>query len=118
MQIPSYQIHNVLNVYIKQIIQAKMSRQKKTFRAESYIDKINITAEGKRQSIVNKVASNIIDRITRSDLPKDKLEKSSEFNQEREYRFVFNMIDNNNEKTTKSLSMEEAGFLTRKFERV
>ena len=115
MQIPSYQIHNVLNVYIKQLIRAKTIRQKKAFRAESYIDKINISAEGKRQSIVNKVASNIIDRITRSDLPKDKMEECSEFNQEREYRFVFNMIDNNNEKITKSLSMEETGFLTRKF---
>ncbi|MEA3280845.1 MAG: DVU0524 family FlgM-associated protein [Thermodesulfobacteriota bacterium] len=111
MHIPSYQIHNVLHVYIKQLIRAKTIRQKKAFRTESYIDKINITAEGKRQSIVNKVASNIIERITRSDLPKGKLEKSSEFNKEREYRFVFNMIDNNNKKTTKSLSMEEAGFL-------
>lgn len=122
MYIHSYQIHNVLNVYRKQLGQATPEKAKETSNSngqESH--KVTISAEGKRQSIINKVAENVIDKIT-------KLEPETEFKQVMEQKlrggqgkpqsteFVFNTIDKNNNKITNSFSVENSSTLLKHFE--
>jgi hypothetical protein len=129
MLIPSHQIHNVLKVYGKQLSQTRMLERQKELDRKQTMDNVNISAEAKRQSIIDKVAADIVDRITQSgpqdDVEKeiiDKLEgelgKSVTFNSRREDKFVFNVIDGNNEKTTNTLEVENSMFLIKRLEQL
>jgi hypothetical protein len=129
MLIPSHQIHNVLKVYGKQLSQTRMLERQKELDRKQPMDNVNISAEAKRQSIIDKVAADIVDRITRSgpqdDVEKgiiDKLEgelgKSVSFNSRREDKFVFNVINSNNEKTTNTLEIENSMFLIKRLEQL
>jgi len=127
MQIPSYQIDNVLKVYSKQISRGKVIERQRSLARQSSADKITISSEGKREAIINKVASDIVDRITnfgpQSDLDKDitdRLEK--ELGKKLDYgnsvgnQFVYNSIDENNEKTKNTLSVENSNFIVKRLE--
>jgi hypothetical protein len=93
------------------------------------MDNVNISAEAKRQSIIDKVAADIVDRITRSG-PQDDVEKgivdklegelgqTVSFSSRREDKFVFNVIDSNNEKTTNTLEVENSTFLINRLEQL
>ncbi|MDX9786585.1 MAG: DVU0524 family FlgM-associated protein [Desulfobacterales bacterium] len=129
MQIPAHQIHNVLKVYSKQISQTRLIERQKALDQQQPSDRIHISAEAKRQSIIDKVAADIVDRITRSgpqdDVDKeivDKLEgelgTSVSFKGQRDDKFVFNVIDGNNKKTTNTLEVENAGFLIKRLEQL
>lgn len=64
MQIPSYQIQNVLKVYSRQFSQGKLLGKNKFSDANKVsADSVSISSEGKRQAIIDKVASNIVDKI-------------------------------------------------------
>jgi hypothetical protein len=129
MLIPSHQIHNVLKVYSKQLSQTRMLERQKELDRKQPMDNVNISAEAKRQSIIDKVAADIVERITQSgpqdDVEKgiiDKLEgelgKSVSFNSRREDKFVFNVINSNNEKTTNTLEVENSMFLIKRLEQL
>ncbi len=126
MEIPSYQIQNVLKVYSKQLTQGKiLARNKAVGRNRTSADDVNISAEGKRASIIEKVAANIVDRIT-SVGPKEKLEQKIatqvqneigqkiDFTMRKEEKFSFTAIDENNKKITKHLSVEDSNFVIRR----
>jgi len=75
MQIPSYQIQNVLKVYSRQLSQGKMLSRNKFGTANNVsADSVSISSEGKRQAIVDKVAANIVDKII-TEGPKEKNEE-------------------------------------------
>jgi hypothetical protein len=126
MQIPSHQIHNVLKVYGKQLSQARILDRKRAFSHPEPADKINLSAIGKRQSIIDKVAADIVDRITQSG-PQDKVDQEivtkleNELGQpirfkEKKSAFVFNIINQNNEKTTSMLRTDDPDYLMRRLE--
>lgn len=129
MLIPSHQIHNVLKVYGKQLSQTRMLERQKELDRKQPMDHVNISAEAKRQSIIDKVAADIVDRITRSG-PQDEVEKgiidrlegelgqSVSFSPRREDKFVFNVINGNNEKTTNTLEVENSMFLIKRLEQL
>jgi hypothetical protein len=129
MLIPSHQIHNVLKVYSKQLSQTRMIERQMALGQQQTSDKINISADAKRQAIIERVAADIVDRITSSgpqdDVDQeivDKLEgemgKSISFNGKRQNKFVFNTIDENNEKTTSTLEIGNSGFLMKRLEQL
>ena len=102
MQIPSHQIHNVLKVYGKQLSQTRILERKKGLGAPETTDKINLSAMGKRQAIIDRVAADIVERITQSG-PRDKVDQEivnkleTELGQQIEFNeknsaFVFNVI--------------------------
>jgi len=66
MYIHSYQMHNVLNVYRKQLSQGT-ARGITGDASKSRIaqDRINISSDGQRQSLFDKISSEIVARITR-----------------------------------------------------
>lgn len=120
MYIPSYKVHNILKVFSEQLTQSKISERKPTIKG------INKSAEGKRQAIIKKVADEIFDRITRSGIHEevdnkiaDQLkENGSEYTEEEKNEFVFNTIDDKNEKISGRLLISDASVLIKQLEQM
>ena len=126
MQIPSYQIQNVLKVYSKQLSQGKMLSRNSKFGVANTVsaDSVTISSEGKRQAIIDKVAANIVDRII-TEGPKEENEAQITDQIERELgkkinfskdktQFTYTTIDDDNNKTTKTLSVEDSQFVVKR----
>lgn len=125
MQIPSYQIQNVLKVYSRQLSQGKiLSRNKFGSSATVSADNVTISSEGKRKAIIDKVAANIVDRII-TEGPKEKNEEKITSQIEKELgkkinfaksknQFTYTVIDENNQKVTHTLSAEDSRFIVRR----
>jgi len=123
MQIPAYQIQNVLKVYSKQLSQGRaIARNQKAGNETQSADKVKISAEGKRAAIIEKVASGIVDKITTAGPQEamakeiaDQLEEETggkiDFVKRKGEKFTFNSIDENNEKSTQTLSVEDSNFV-------
>lgn len=131
MHIPSYQINNVIKVYSKQISQNRIAEKQKSLGVEQSLssDSISISEEGKRQTIIDKVSADILERITTYG-PKDDADRDivDKLNQElkgkfqgynkKENQFVFNFIGENNEKVTSTLSVEDSKIVSRRLEQL
>jgi len=126
MQIPSYQIQNVLKVYSRQLSQGKiLARNRTAGSSQTTADDVRISAEGKRTAIIEKVTSSIVDRITTVG-PQEEMEykiagqvekelgQKINFTQKKEEKFSFTTIDEDNVKTTKTLSVEDSEFVIRR----
>lgn len=125
MQIPSYQIQNVLKVYSRQLSQGKiLSRNKFGAANKVSADSVSISSEGKRQAIIEKVATNIVDRII-TEGPKEKndehitdqiekeLGKKIDFTKGKN-QFTYTSVDQNNNKVTQTLSVEDSRFVVKR----
>ena len=123
MHIPSYQIQNVLKVYSKQLSQQKfLAKNKALEQNTASADSVTISSKGKRQAIIEKVATNIINKITMEG-PKEQVEetitsqieqelgKKINFNSIKENKFTYTYIDENDKKVTKTLSIEDSDFV-------
>ncbi|OGR52583.1 MAG: hypothetical protein A3J80_08380 [Desulfobacula sp. RIFOXYB2_FULL_45_6] len=125
MQIPSYQIQNVLKVYSRQLSQGKiMSRNKFGNSNTNSADSVTLSSEGKRQAIIDKVAANIVDRII-TEGPKEKNEETITSQIEKELgkkinftkdrnQFTYTVIDENNQKSIRTLSVEDSNFIVKR----
>jgi len=125
MVISTHQVNNVLRVYGDQLRQSRVSSKSKTGNAQS-ADKITISAEAKRKAIVDKIASDIVDRISHYG-PQDSMEKEVLEKFENEFGahldiakknptdLKFKVIDENGE-TINSLTIEDSKFLRYKLE--
>ena len=125
MQIPSYQIQNVLKVYSRQLSQGKiLSRNKFSQASKISADNVTLSSEGKRKAIIDKVAANIVDKII-TEGPKEKSEEkiTSQIEQElgkkinfskEKNQFTYTVIDENNEKVTHTLSVEDSNFIVKR----
>ena len=126
MQIPSYQIQNVLKVYSRQLSQGKILSRGNRFGAASQPsnDSVTISSEGKRKVIIDKVAANIVDRII-TEGPKEKNEEKITSQIEKELgkkinfakdknQFTYTVIDENNQKVSRTLSVEDSDFIVKR----
>ncbi len=119
MQIPLYQIRNILKVYSRQLSLGNTDNNKKSF--ENDADDIDNPAEGKRQAVISKVVSNILTRIitekprkkdyTQSLCPTDKRTKEKMSFSKNKNQFTYTKIDENNERTTHTLPVEDSKFV-------
>ena len=125
MQIPSYQIQNVLKIYSKQLSQGKTLIKNKFANADEIsVNSVTISPEGKRQAIIDKVALNIVNRII-TESPKEKtkdkvlrqiekeLGKKIDFTKEKN-QFTYTEIDENNQKIIHILSVEDSKFIVQR----
>jgi len=122
MQIPSYQIQNVLKVYSRQFSQGKLLDKNKFSDANKVsADSVNISSEGKRQTIIDKVASNIVDKIINegpnekdttqiTDQIEKELGKKIDFTKGRN-QFSYTSVDEHNNKVVQNLSVEDSKFI-------
>ncbi len=125
MQIPSYQIQNVLKVYSRQLSQGKiLSKGKFGSAVKSSADSVTISSEGKRQAIIDKVAESIVERII-TEGPKEKSEEEITNQIEKEMgkkidftkgknQFTYTVVDENNQKVTHTLSVEDSKFIVKR----
>ncbi len=114
MYIPSYQIHNVLNVYRKQLSQGPAASKAKPAAPRTPQDRIQISSAGQRQSIIDKISSEIVDRIAQQgpearfgSVLADKLERpvpeTSANRHNGDSDFSYTVIDEHNRKITNTL---------------
>ena len=127
MVISTYQVNNVLRVYGDQLRHNRLSSEEKRGDTCSP-DKINISSEAKRKAIIDKIASDIVDKITRYG-PHENVEKDVFKQLEDEYGahlaiskntptdLIFKVIDGNGE-TINALSIEDSQFLRYKLEEI
>ena len=127
MFVPSYQMHNVLNVYSKQLRHNMTSGNKQYPSEKMPADQISLTPEAKRQSTIEKVSKDILEKITRlgtqngadqqpTERVKVGVEKKTAADDTRETTFVFNVIDTINQKRRNTLSVEDSSFLIKRLE--
>lgn len=128
MYIHTYQIHNVLNAYRKQLSQNSIKGPAEPPAPHSS-DRINISAEAQKPKIVNDISSQIIDRISKfgpkSEFDKALADQLSRFNGETSPRhaggdalggdFTYTKIDERNQKTTSKLEIQQLSPLNHSF---
>ena len=129
MFVSSYQIHNVLNVYSKQLSQDRGVQGQEADNKKPLSDQINLSSEGKRRATIEKVAKDIISKISHygskdeikastSDRPRDNLKNHFESDTKKETTFVFNVIDDLNKKIKTALSVKDKSFLMNRLEQL
>ena len=125
MFVSSYQIHNVLNTYSKQLSQDRSAQKPARGNKRQLSDQIQLSTEGKRRATIEKVAKDILTKISdygaNGQLEDDEQklsggsdQKTSESDNKKETAFVFNVIDDLNQKTTTALSVKDTNFLINK----
>lgn len=128
MYVPSYQMHNVLNVYAKKLERHGTARRPDAPAAPPS-DTIRLTAEGKRQSVIEKVAATIVERITRFG-PQDEVDRQIVDRLHREVaqrsgerppastEFRFNRIDAGDRKRVDTLKVDDGQFVLKRLEQL
>jgi hypothetical protein len=128
MFVPSYQMHNVLNVYSKKL-RHNITLKDQNISKKSPADRVNLTSEGKRRATIEKVSKEIFDKIIRfgsqadsphrrSDHIKGKADREIAVAKTNKAGFVYNVIDAINKKTTNSVSVEDSSFLIQRLEQL
>ena len=129
MFVSSYQIHNVLNVYSKQLSQDRSVQKLKAGNNKQLSDQINLSTEAKRRATIERVAQDILNKISHygskreiktqeQDLSRENAKSSLESDNKKETGFVFNVIDDLNKKTTTALSVKDTKFLIDRLEQL
>ena len=129
MLVSSYQIHNVLNAYSKQLSQDRSAPKQTAANKKQLSDQIQLSPEGKRRATIEKVAKNILSKITgygadgqiKDDEPSisgGHEQPAIESDNKKETAFVFNVIDDLNQKTTTALSVKDTNFLISRVEQL
>ena len=129
MFVPSYQMHNVLNVYSRQLRHNMTSANKKSLSEKLPADQVSLTPEGKRQATIERVSKDILEKISRlgsrsrvdqqpTERAKDGVEKETAADDVKETTFVFNVIDTINQKRRNTLSVEDSSFLIKRLEQL
>ncbi len=127
MVVSAYQINNVLRVYGDQLRQSRISSKPKNMEMSSP-DRISISATARRKAVIDKIATNIVDRITQFG-PHDDIEKKVFQKLENEYgaqlaitqespsELIFKEIDDSGE-TIRSFSIDDSKFLSHKLSEI
>jgi hypothetical protein len=129
MFVPSYQMHNVLSVYSKQLRHNMTSANKKNLSEKLPVDQVSLTPEGKRRMTIEKVSKDILEKISRlgtqnrvdqqpSDRAKEEVQKETATDDAKESTFVYNVIDTINQKRRNTVSVENSSFLIKRFEQL
>ncbi len=121
MHIPAYQIHNVLNTYSLQLFKAGTVSLHADSDSDPFANRMSL--ETRRTAVIDKVASEIVQRITRMDalaaryivpspVPADRTDAMR--TEIRNKQFVFNTLDIHNIKTSRTLSIEDSIFFIKR----
>jgi hypothetical protein len=122
VDIHSYQIHNVLNVYRRQLSRGKASAptpQQSGFKSE--LDRVSLSQDDQRESVIERVSSNILDRIRNyegytpgPESPSPEGNFSLHPNSPATYKgrqFFFNTLDQDNRKVTNAIPVDDSSAL-------
>ena len=127
MQITSYQMHNVLNCYSKQLSQNRRGAKSSALNRQGGNDTLRSESGGKREATLEAVSNNIYNKLTDltsldsagretaavQEKPPDP-QRSQDNPSQQPAEFKFNVIDRLNRKITNQLSVEDSsGFIKR-----
>jgi hypothetical protein len=121
MRIPAYQIHNVLNTYSLQLFKAGAVMQQADSGSDPSV--VGISPEASRTALIDKIAAEIVQRITRLDTLTARHIAPSPVSADRtdalhteiqNNQFVFNALDTHNIKTSRTLSIEDSIFFIKR----
>jgi hypothetical protein len=129
MFVSSYQIHNVLNVYSKQLSQDRNVQKLQPGTIKRPSDQINLSTESKRRATIERVSQEILNKISHygaegeiktqeKDASRENAKNSLESDNKKEAGFVFNVIDDLNKKTKTALSVKDTKFLIDRLEQM
>jgi hypothetical protein len=123
MQIPLYQIQNVLKLYSRQLSLGRILGHDTPFGSDIkyYTGHKAKASTGKRQAIITKVVSNIVERIITEKPIKNnkkeitqgiekKTEEKTNFSKDKN-QFNYTLIDKNNQRTSHTLPVENSKFM-------
>jgi len=127
MYITNYQMHNVLKVYTSQLSKCRAPIPDSLAVRKPTSDAIDISTEGRRQNLIERIASDIVARIRNGGSRNNRETRITEnLNAEskgpnrapksRNAQFIYNVIRGEAEKKTNTLSVEDADSLARRFE--
>jgi len=112
MYIQSYQIHNILDVYRKQLSQISGQKASSLPGGSSGRDRVELSGNGQRQTLIDRVATEIVDRIVQNGFEKTWLRNmdrprgtESIRSAAGDFEFTYTTIDENDQKTISSLSI-------------
>jgi hypothetical protein len=128
MNITTYQVHNVLKAYTRQLSQSKRLPHNKGAAEQRRADRISISVQARRKAIIDNVTSDIVNRIIREG-PCEEMEQEAFKQLENEYgnslsvnnedsKLVFKVIDKEKGEVTKTLSIEDSKFLKDRLEEI
>jgi hypothetical protein len=128
MNITTYQVHNVLRAYSRQLSQNKRLPHNKDAGEQRSAERISISVRARRKAIIDKVASDIVSRIIHEG-PREEMEQEAFKQLEDEYgnslsienedsELVFKVIDKEKGVVTKTLSIEDSEFLKDRLEEI
>ena len=129
MYVPSYQMHNVLNVYSKKL-RHNISSKDQSNSEKLSVDQLDLTSERKRRATIEKVSKEILDKIIRLGTQTDLAHHGrsehimSSSDKEREMAipnkagFVFNIVDTIDNKTTNTVSVDDSTFLIKRLDQL
>lgn len=117
MYVQSYQIHNVLSVFRKQLSQKPDTAGKRKNTTEKN-DRVQLAYQEHRQSLIDKVSAEIVDRMAQAgpqkrfkDKPAAHMGQANGRNNGKsltgEVEFTYNAIDEHNRKISNSLPVEK-----------
>ena len=128
MNVSTYQIHNVLRAYGRQLSQGRRLLSHKGIGTPKRADRISISAQARRKAVVDKVTSDIVNRIVHEGPGDDvALEAFKQLEGEygnslsvkkRDSELVFKVIDKENGEVTKTVSIEDSQFLKNRLEEI
>jgi hypothetical protein len=125
MYIHAYQIDNVLNVYRKQLSQKTKVKAHDTTPAPSTLDRVKLSHESQRQSIIDQVSADIVQRVSQyvqenrfeevlESVKESRNDQQQDSSQKKEAEFSYTLIDENNYKRTNTLQFNNGGPLINK----
>lgn len=74
MTISAYQVSNILRNYREQLKFKRVAELRPQNQDSPVVDEVNISAEGRRQSIIKNTANQVVGKITRNSIGKDHAE--------------------------------------------
>lgn len=106
MLIPSYQIKNILKLYSSQLASDKIyGSNKSCSKGKIYSSSRALSYKGKRETIIDRVSADIVDKIVNKRLKEKPMGKITDLKEKRKDKnqFTFTRIDENNKKTSHTI---------------
>jgi hypothetical protein len=122
-------MHNVLNVYSKQLSQNGNQNKSGTGFRKALRDQIDLSPEGKRKATIEKVSDEILNKISElgnkvatdaydRNISKGQSAPAVATEKSKDNEFVFNVIDKVNQKITTTYSAKDINFLMNNIEQL
>ena len=129
MHISNYQIHNVLNVYSKQLSQNGITNKSMSEFQKILTDQVDLFSQEKRNATIKKVSDQILNKISElgnevtadsydGNISKDQSAPAVETEKSKDNEFVFNVIDKINRKKTTTYSVKDMNLLMNNIEQL